>query len=144
MTPRLYQTAAVFVLIFSAAAFGQAPPPGSPPAGQGNAAPSPDNGPHAAANKELTLKFFKMAFTDHMVAEAFRLYVSDDFIEHSPGMKGRAGAIESLSKMFAPGKGLTVVARGSVAQGDLVTVHFDNGVDIFRVRNGKIVEHWDG
>ena len=144
MQRRSYLIGTVSLLIVTAVAVGQSGAPVSGATGQARAASSMDNGPDAAANKALVLKFFKMAFTDHRVAEAFALYTSDNFIEHSPGMNGRSGAIRALSKMFAPGAGLTATVQRAVAQGDIVSVHFDGGVDIFRVKNGKIVEHWDG
>jgi len=132
----------VVALLFNAVAMAQpsdvtTEPHASPPV-------NPDTGPNAAANKALVLKFFQLAFTDDKVEEAFDKYTSEDFIEHSPNMGGgRAGAIRALSKMFVPGK-LSTKVISSIAQGDLVSVHFEGGVDIFRVKDGKIVEHWDG
>lgn len=137
---------------------GTAPPGPQAAAGQGAPGPAPrsatsdDTGPDAAANRALVIRFFNLVFTDHRVAEAFALYVGKDFVEHHKfvgdrEVATRQMAIDTLTAEFRRDPAHKLHARRVIAQGDLVSVHSaDAGgdIDIFRVHNGKIVEHWDG
>ncbi len=81
-------------------------------------------------------------------------YVSDNYIQHSPTVKdGKAGLlemIEFLKKIPRTGEPRSPIVR-TIADGDLVAVHLDVAfmgkriavVDIFRVEDGKLAEHWD-
>lgn len=107
-----------------------------------------------AKNKEMVVAFYKMIFQDHKVREALELYVGDRYIQHNPMAPN---GTEALIKFFEPYFANNPQARSEikrvVADGDLVMLHVhakanetDRGmavVDIFRVENGKVVEHWD-
>jgi predicted SnoaL-like aldol condensation-catalyzing enzyme len=114
--------------------------------------------PPAAAQSTATTRatidaFHKMAYDEKRLIEATKLYFSSDFIEHAPVIDG--GNLEGLLKRFETRQVSDVrddVIR-VIAEGELAAVHHyqppQNGkpgkvfVDIFRVREAKIVEHWD-
>ena len=101
-------------------------------------------------NKALVLKAFDTLFNKRDYAGAER-YWSPDYIQHSahiaPGREGLFNLIKSLPPRlkYEPG---TIVAEG-----DFVIVHgrFSGfgqpvnwiAVDILRIENGILVEHWD-
>lgn len=105
--------------------------------------------------KTVVLAFYKLAMQDFKPAEAFARYVAPDFVEHSADTKGGTAAatvsfLQDLIKQM-PDPHWDVVR--SVAEGDLVVLHVKvtpapNApaiavAEIFRVRDGKIAEHWD-
>jgi predicted SnoaL-like aldol condensation-catalyzing enzyme len=101
------------------------------------------------SNKEIVLKVLKGAFIDRDpgVVETF---FAPTYTQHNPsipnGPAAIAGLIGQLGKDFSYEPGM------EVAEGDLVMVHGRYvgwgpkpmiGVDIFRVADGKVAEHWD-
>jgi predicted SnoaL-like aldol condensation-catalyzing enzyme len=115
-------------------------------------------GAHAdeAANKQLVLDFMKMLFVDHKVDEAIDTYVDPGYIQHNPMAATGSEAIRTFFKGFyQQSPGATIEIKRALADGDLVAVHYranfsgkpdDRGlavVDIFRIKDGKIMEHWD-
>ena len=106
--------------------------------------PTEDNG-----NKALVLAGIKGVFIDRDPTVLDRLF-SDDYRQHNPQIPNGTAAIKAvLGSLSADFKyQLSLV----VADGDYVMVHGHYvgwgpkpmvGVDIFRVANGKIAEHWD-
>ena len=115
-------------------------------------------GAHAAAPK-IPMDNPAVAFLDTVInqkktQEAFDKYVGPEYIQHNPGVpSGREAAIKLLSGFATPGSPVRYEFKRVLVDGDLVAIHAhlvpkpgDRGtavVDIFRLENGKIVEHWD-
>jgi predicted SnoaL-like aldol condensation-catalyzing enzyme len=108
------------------------------------------------ANKAMVLAFMKMLFVDHKVDQAIDTYVDPGYIQHNPMAATGSQAIRDFfNGFYKQAPGATIEIKRALADGDLVAVHYravfsgkpdDRGlavVDIFRVKNGKIVEHWD-
>jgi predicted SnoaL-like aldol condensation-catalyzing enzyme len=81
-------------------------------------------------------------------------YYAPDLQQHNPnGPNGAAGAKVGLGAYFAAFPQLTFTPKRVIAEGDLVAIQShavnvpgERGqafLDLFRVRNGKVVEHWD-
>src|SRR6516165_11178779 len=100
-------------------------------------------------NKALVLAGIKGVFIDRDPTALDRLF-SDDYRQHNPQIPNGTAAIKALlGKLPADFKyepGLVLADR------DYVTIHGRYlgwgpkpmvAVDIFRVENGKIAEHWD-
>ncbi|MFE7840789.1 ester cyclase [Streptomyces sp. NPDC057474] len=106
------------------------------------------------------------SYNEKLVTKAFdRLLVRKDlsaldkywgprYHQHNPNIPdGVAGAKAGLGGYFQQFPDLAVSRKRVIAEGDLVAVHShyvnapgERGqavLDLFRVRNGKIVEHWD-
>jgi predicted SnoaL-like aldol condensation-catalyzing enzyme len=97
------------------------------------------------------------AFDELMVRKDLTVldrYWDPGYLQHNPQMQnGVAAAKAGLGGYFASAPQLKVTPKRIIAEGDLVAVHShyvnypgDRGaaiLDLFRVRNGKIVEHWD-
>jgi len=90
------------------------------------------------------------------VIGAINHYLSADYRQHSPIIAdGRQGAIDYLRREWGDlsGPKPQLGPQRIVAEGDLVLVHYiltdmatgrkSAQVDIFRMRNGQIAEHWD-
>jgi len=105
-------------------------------------------------NKNLVLAFYDAVFNKKDIAAAFA-YVDEKHITHHPEIPGgnKQGSIDAIGFFIQQNPNLRVTIGRAIAEGDLVALHVlqqlnpnDRGtaiVDIFRVENGKIVEHWD-
>ncbi|SPJ33755.1 nuclear transport factor 2 family protein [Kushneria phyllosphaerae] len=105
------------------------------------------------ANRELVVDFYNRFFNDHDTEKSAEV-LAPDYIQHNPGVPdGRAPVVEYFSSYFKAHPDYKSEIMRSAADGDLVWLHVhstesdkDQGeavVDIFRVNDGKIVEHWD-
>lgn len=106
-------------------------------------------------NRKVVLAFYNEALVGLKPRAAFERYVSADFIEHKPDIPEgtRAGAATFLEQLIqnVPEPKWTILR--TVAEGDLVFLHarFSPApgapeyaiADLFRLRDCKIVEHWD-
>ena len=110
--------------------------------------------PQEQANKATVLAFYEAAINQKDAAAALA-FIGPKYIQHNPrspdGAEGLKGFIEGYLKKANPALKATV--KRVVVEGDLVVLHVQSIpapgalgsaiVDIFRVENGKIVEHWD-
>ena len=106
-----------------------------------------------AYNKKLVTAFVDQLLVRKDLA-AIDTYVGTEYHQHSPNIPdGVAGVKAGLGANFERFPQLSVTPKRVIAEGDLVAVHShyintpgERGravVDLFRVRDGKIVEHWD-
>jgi len=99
-------------------------------------------------NKELVIKAVTEVFINGD-ATALDRYWSENYVQHNPQIpNGR----EALKQMISGGGNMKYEMGLVVADGDFVMVHARItgfgpkpliAVDIFRVKEGKLVEHWD-
>ncbi|MCJ9713449.1 nuclear transport factor 2 family protein, partial [Bordetella hinzii] len=92
-------------------------------------------------------------FQEHRVEEAVSRYVDKRYVQHNPYLEsGTAPLVDFFVLYFEQNPQASAEIKRVIAEGDLVVVHSlwkeaaeDRGqavVDIFRVAEGKIVEHW--
>lgn len=108
-------------------------------------------------NKQLVANFIHDVFQAKN-PEAARKYLAPDYIQHNPQVaSGMDGFIKSMTDWLAHAPSdMTDETLHLVADGDLVVAHQKVtytgkdgtkktavGFDLFRVNNGRIVEHWD-
>ena len=102
-------------------------------------------------NKEVVTSFYQEFFGD-LNFESANKYIGDVYIQHNPALAdGKEALIEAAKIWFndAPQKQINI--NLVIAEGDLVFVQIideKNGnrfstMDVFRVTDGKISEHWD-
>jgi predicted SnoaL-like aldol condensation-catalyzing enzyme len=104
-------------------------------------------------NRKVITDFARTFYEKRDVEAAFKAHVVPDYIQHNPGIAdGRQAAIDALKPMFSsPGARFDV--KRIVVDGQYAVIHlFGRGdpntpgaavADIYRLKNGKIVEHWD-
>jgi len=105
------------------------------------------------ANKKLVVAFYDAAINQKDYEAAIK-YLGDEYKQHNPtaadGKAGLKAFIDFLKARFPNQRG---EIKRVIAEGDLVALHVHSTrgdgtpgraiVDIFRVENGKVVEHWD-
>jgi len=116
-------------------------------------------------NKDIVREFYEEVFRKHNLSAVGR-YMHEDYIQHNPDAdQGSAGFIEFHKGFFAAIPDHCATINEIVADRDLVYVyntitgtHTGEGflgfpptgnkvrydvVDMFRLRDGKLCEHWD-
>ena len=101
-------------------------------------------------NKQTVVQYYELAFNEHKPEEAVEKYVGPRYIQHNPQAPDGPEAFIAFVNAFPE---ISVDIRRVIAEGDLVVTHGvvkftsdDRGtvaVDIFRLEDGKVVEHWD-
>ena len=109
----------------------------------------------ASGPKAVVLAFYKLALQDMQPALAFERYAAPDFVEHSQDSAGgdAKATVVFLQQLIAKSPHPKWEVIRSIAEGDLVFVHARYTAapgapeiavaEVFRVRDGKLVEHWD-
>jgi len=109
--------------------------------------------PRLAANKEIVLDFLQKMINEADFAAA-AIHFGSQYVQHNPmiedGIEGIRKHITGLRSQFPQ---LRAEVKRIVAEHDLVVAHLhakrspdDLGlaiVDVFRVQDGKLVEHWE-
>ena len=115
--------------------------------------------PALAANKKLVFDFWRIVLAAHHVDRAPE-FLAESYIQHNPNVAtGRAAFVEFFGQFpREPVKDTIDDLVGLVAEGDLIVValrrelpdlaregqtYTTTWFDMFRVADGKIVEHWD-
>jgi len=106
-------------------------------------------------NKANTVAFYKKALFDGDVENAFRIYAGASYRQHNPLIEdGMEGVRKFVTWIMANHPDAHGEIKRVFADGDYVILHShwhglsDNPrgeavVDIFRLEDGKMVEHWD-
>ena len=105
-------------------------------------------------NKLTVLEFFELAFNQKRLEEAVERYVGPTYTQHNPLVAdGPEGLLAFAREINARYPNMHLELKRAIAEGDLVSVHVhgkqspdDRGIvsiDIFRLENGKLAEHWD-
>jgi predicted SnoaL-like aldol condensation-catalyzing enzyme len=105
-------------------------------------------------NKKIVVAFYQKALFEGDVDTAIRLYGGPHYTQHTPfagdGFDGLREYVKWIAKNYPNIRG---EIKRVFADGDYVFLHCHytgffgpNGdaiIDIFRLENGKLVEHWD-
>ncbi|MEO0896809.1 MAG: nuclear transport factor 2 family protein [Bacteroidota bacterium] len=105
------------------------------------------------SNKEVVLAFYQEVIGNRNIELAKQL-IAEDYIQHNPLVKtGLAGVLEAIEylKQFPVSPPSSSPLRRILVDEDLVAVHLwvkmgpteQLVMDIFRLDQGKLVEHWD-
>lgn len=116
--------------------------------------------PQLAANKRLVWDMWRTLLNAYQIDRAGE-FIHEDYIQHNPladtGLAGMQNFFRSLG--IPPGEVPDAIPEGVVdiiAEGDLVLIAFprtftdscgrdytSTWFDMFRIQDGKIIEHWD-
>jgi predicted SnoaL-like aldol condensation-catalyzing enzyme len=121
---------------------------------QSGAATGADTAKCGLNPKQVVTRFMNALYIDKQVRTAFETWVAPEYIQHNPmAQTGRQAAIDFLEPFFAQHPDIHYSIKRVMADGNLVAVHShgsfsadDRGiavVDILRVEDCKVVEHWD-
>ena len=124
-----------------------------------NTSASTTPGHHSASalteqNQKIVVDFYEGVFSKQQVQTYSDRYIGIQYIQHNPYVAdGKAPFVNYFTQYFKEHPDAKNTIKRVVAEGDLVVLHVhstqnaqDRGeavVDIVRVEQGKIVEHWD-
>ena len=104
------------------------------------------------ANKKMVAVFYQKLFGD-LDLSVIDQYIVPNYVQHNPdATDGREALKKVLAEWFKTRKKGKIDIQHLGADGDFVYLHLKNklpdgrlesNIDIFRIRNNKIVEHWD-
>lgn len=109
-------------------------------------------------NRQLVLEMWEAVIVN-LDEDAVARYIAEDYVQHNPNIsQGREGLIAAIRRTKAGKRHSVKRLIASFAEGDLVVLVWDrdlpdptrpgeiytnNAFDMFRVKDGIIVEHWD-
>jgi len=105
-------------------------------------------------NKRIVREWHDLAINQRKPEEAVAKYIGPHYRQHNPGAADGPEPFVKIVKWTAQNyPDFRYESKRIIAEGDYVVLHShlilkpgDRGtavVDIFRLENGKIVEHWD-
>ncbi len=117
--------------------------------------------PQLAKNKKLVYDFWRIVFEGGHLDQADK-YMTESYIQHNPNVAtGRQSFVDFFSKFSKPQPVVDTIKApvfAILAEKDLVSLAFIRNLpdpndstktyqttwfDMFRIKNGKIAEHWD-
>ena len=104
-------------------------------------------------NRKIIEAFADVFYRQKDVEKAFKEYVVENYIQHNPNiLDGREAAIAALKPKFSNPDAIFDIKR-IIVDGNMAVIHLHGRMnkthaggavaDIYRLENGKIVEHWD-
>ena len=119
----------------------------------------------SSRNKDVVSRFYNEVFIGHDMSRIDD-YMRDDYIQHNADCpQGKAGFLEFFDVIFRAVPDFSYTLKKMVADGDIVMTYSTTSgthtggawlgqeatgkrltfdvVDIFRMEDGKIAEHWD-
>ena len=110
--------------------------------------------PKTCTTRDVADGFIPLFYEQGKVREAYETWVAADYKQHNPNATdGRDAAIAFLEPFYQRNPTHRMTVKRVLVDGDLFAVHLhgqagpdDRGaaaVDILRVKDCKIVEHWD-
>jgi predicted SnoaL-like aldol condensation-catalyzing enzyme len=107
-----------------------------------------------ATNKRVAKNCLDLAFNQKKPEEAVAKYIAPNYKQHNPhAPDGPDGVVAFANSYIKANPQLSMEFKRIIAEGEYVVIHShqkrdpkdvgDAVVDIFRVQDGKLVEHWD-
>lgn len=102
-------------------------------------------------NKKMVADFYQELFGDKDI-NSIDKYIGDIYIQHNPAVAdGKMALKEAAAQWFKGTPKEKIDIQHLSSEGDFVYIHTKSKrgtvtfsiIDIFRLENGKIVEHWD-
>ncbi|MGW1786391.1 nuclear transport factor 2 family protein [Streptomyces sp. NPDC002143] len=104
-------------------------------------------------HKRIVEEFVTILVNENNPQKAADLHMGPRYIQHDHGTgDGKEAFVKDLSGWAERMPEQTIEVKRLIAEGDLVAVHFHHratpddsgmaGLDIFRIENEKLVEHW--
>lgn len=118
-----------------------------------------------SSNKDVVSRFYNDVFIGHDMGRLGE-YMRDDYIQHNQDCpQGKAGFVKFFDVIFAAVPDFKYTLKQMVAEGDIVMAYSTTSgthtggawlgkkatgsplrfdvIDVFRLEDGKIAEHWD-